>query len=232
MISYFRSNVAHAVEQHLACILPLKITQVTLRPGLQCDWHQTIFSPVIPFGHNFASLSTGAVVSPKLTTLGAASVPPSTVLMTNNVAGACWSFRGHAGSLGVVLDAPNVTPSQIVMVHWPSNSTDSLSCAPRKVTAWGLVDGDQNMKIYSRSLTRTFATPPSPISKEGVFLSIGEISFDITARSLRQAFTLNSEMLSWGIDYGVIVFEIHNNWGGDSTELCSVRIYGRTFTGR
>jgi len=195
----------------------------------QCDWHQTVFSRIIPSGHNFASLNTGAVVSPKLTTLGIGSVPPSTAL--GDVAGACWSFRGHAGTFGVALDRPNVMPSQIVIWHRLLNSTTSLSHAPRQVTVWGLVDGEQNVRTYSQSrhtLPSQLATPPYPLSKEGIFLPLAEVTFDITTRSLRQAFPLNSETVSWGIDFGVIVFDIHSNWGADTTSLCSVYVYGQT----
>jgi hypothetical protein len=149
LVNYFLSDIVHSADQHLACFLPLQITQAILPSSAQCDWHQTVFSCIISSGHNFASLKTGAVVSPKLTTLGIGSAPPSTVL--GDVAGACWSFHGHAGTFGVVLDRPNVMPSQIVIWHRLFNSTTSLSHAPRQITVWGLVDGEQNVKTYSQS---------------------------------------------------------------------------------
>ncbi len=200
--------------------------------GVQCDWHQTAFSPIIQFtsGHDFASLNTGAVVSRRLTTLGFESTPPSTVL--GNSAGACWLFRGTTGTFGVVLDTANVMPSHIVLHHRLFNSTTSLSRAPRQVTVWGMVDGGQNMKRYSSSphpFTATIArVPPFSISKRGIFLPLANIDFDITAPSLRQSFPLYDEVQSWGIDFGVIVFDIRSNWGGDVTSLCSVHVYGKT----
>jgi hypothetical protein len=206
----------------------MKISQAIpiLQSSVPCDWHQTAFSPIIPFGHNFASLNTGAVVSPKLTTPGLESVLPSTVL--DNSVGACWSFRGNAGTFGVVLDTASVVPSHIIIQHRHFNSTMSLSCAPRQVTVWGLVDGDQNMRTYSSSRDAlTTRIPPFPIAKGGIFLPLGNIDFDITSRSLRQIFPLRSEVLSWGVDFGVLVFDIRNNWGGDVTSLCSVHVYGQ-----
>jgi len=66
------------------------------------------------------------------------------------------------------------------------------------------------------------------MSKEGIFLPLAEIDFDITARSLSQVFPLYTEAQSLGIDFGVIVFDIRSNWGADITSLCSVHVYGRT----
>ena len=57
--------------------------------------------------------------------------------ISRNHAGACWSFRGKSGTFGVVLSAPNVLLSHIVIQYHPSNSselpTELLSRAPRKV---------------------------------------------------------------------------------------------------
>ncbi|KAH9011830.1 hypothetical protein EDB85DRAFT_1878171 [Lactarius pseudohatsudake] len=180
----------------MACISPSKVSQLILQSGRQCDWHQTAFSRLIPFGRDFASLNSGGVVSPRLTTLGVDSVPPSTVLGSRT--GACWSFRGNSGTFGVAFDVPNVMPSHVVIHHRPSNSTDCLSRAPRQVIVWGLVDGEANMKTFSRSQLAFTSTlgkvPPSPISKEGVFVPLAEIDFDITARSLRQVFPVSDSI--------------------------------------
>jgi hypothetical protein len=93
-----------------------------------------------------------------------------------------------------------------------------------------MVDGDQNKKTFfssRRTFTPTLSrVPPFPISKGGTFLPLAEIDFDITAPSLRQIFPLYTEVRSWGIDFGVIVFDIRSNWGGDITSLCSVHVYG------
>lgn len=230
MVNHCRISIARTWEQHLACILPSKISQTILHSGRQCDWHQTAFSCLVPFGHDFASLNAGGMVSPRLTTLPVDLVPPSAVL--NGTSEACWSFRGNSGTFGVAFDTPNVMPSHVVIHHWPSNSTVSLSRAPRQLIVWGLVDGEANMKAFSQSrhvLTSTLAkVPPFPISKEGVFLPLAEINFDVTAQSLRQAFPLSKGALSWGIDFGVIVFDIRSNWGADTTSLCAVHVYGRT----
>jgi len=70
--------------------------------------------------------------------------------------------------------------------------------------------------------------PPFSISKKGIFLPLADIDFDITAPSLHQIFPLYDKVQSWGLDFGVIVFDIHSNWGGDVTSLCSVHVYGKT----
>ena len=226
--SYRPLNLIRSAKYHLACLTPHAI----FLPGVQCDWHQTAFSPIVQFtnGHNFASLNTGAVVSRRLTTLGFEATPPSAVL--GDSTGACWSFSGTAGTFGVALDTANVVPSHIAINHRPSNCTTSLSRAPRQVTVWGMVDGDQNMKPYSSSphaFTSTLTrVPPFSISKRGIFLPLANIDFDITAPSLHQQFPLYDEVKSWGIDFGVIVFDICSNWGGEITSLCSVYVYGKT----
>ena len=223
-------NFVRLAKYHLACIVPTQITCNIFQPSVQCDWHQTAFSPIIQAisGHNFASLSTGAVVSRRLTTPGFESTPPSTVL--GDSAGECWSFHGTVGTFGIVLDTASVVPSHVVIHHRLFNSTTSLSCAPRQVTVWGMMDGDQNMKPYSLSPHRFASTltraPPFSISKRGIFLHLADFDFDITAPSLRQTFPLYDEVQTWGIDFGVIVFDIRSNWGGDITSLCSVRVYG------
>jgi Sad1 / UNC-like C-terminal len=236
IINHCGSSIVRSWEQHLACMLPLKTSQLILHTGRQCDWHQTAFSRLVPFGHDFASLTAGGTVSPRLTTLGIDSVPPSAVL--SNMSGICWSFHGNSGTFGVAFDAPNVMPSHIVIHHRPSNSTASLSRAPRQVIVWGLVDGEANMRAFLQAqdsqhkftspLTKVTPPPPSSISKEGTFLPLANIDFDITAHSLRQAFPFSSNALSWGIDFGVIVLDIQSNWGADTTSLCSIHIYGHT----
>ena len=207
----------------------MQIAQVIFWSGVQCDWHQMAFSSIISFGHDFASLNMGAMVSRKLTTQGLDLVSPSMVL--GDAMGACWSFHGNAGTFGIVLDTVNVIPSHIVLSHQLFNSTTSLSCAPRQVTVWGMVDGDQNMKTFSLS-RRTFTStlvrvPLFLISKGGTFLPSAEIDFDITAPSLCQTSSLYTEVQSWGIDFGIIVFDICSNWGSDITSLCSVHVYGK-----
>ena len=88
------------------------------------------------------------------------------------------------------------------------------------------------MKPYSLSphaFTSTLArVPPFSISKRGIFLPLADIDFDVTAPSLRQTFPLYDEVQSWGIDFGVVVFDIRSNWGSDVTSLCSVQVYGKT----
>ena len=229
LVHSYLSNIVRFAEQHLACIVPLQIFRFILQPGRQYDWYHAASSRIVPFGYARPSLNAGAVVTPKLTTLGTDSVPPSAVL--SNATGGCWSFRGNSGTFGIAFDTPNIIPSQVAIRHWPFNSTTSLSRAPRQITVWGLVDGEANLKTFSRSrrsFTSAIERVPRSLSKEGVFLLLAKIDFDITARSLRQVFPLYSEALSLGIDFGVIVFDIHSNWGADVTSLCSVHVYGHT----
>jgi Sad1 / UNC-like C-terminal len=227
LVHFYLSNIVRFTEQHIACILPSQITRFILQPGRQCDWHHTAFSSLVPFSYGRTSLNAGAVVTRTLTSSGIDSVHPSTVL--NDATEACWSFRGSSGTFGIALDTPNIIPTHVAISHWPFNSTNSLSRAPRQVMVWGLVDGEANLKSFSQiqsSFTSAIAMVPRSLRNEGVFLPLAKIDFDITARSLRQVFPLQSRALSLGIGFGVIVFDIRSNWGASVTSLCSVRVYG------
>ncbi len=229
MVNYCLFKISHSSAQYLACIIPSKISRDILQHSQMCDWYQTTLSHLIPFGHDFASLNTGTMVSPRLTTIGISSAPPSVVL--NNTMGTRWSFHGSTGTIGISFNVSNVMPSHFVIHHWPLDSTVSLSCTPRQVIVWGLVDGEVNMRILSQSQHVFSSTlrPPMSISKEGVFLPLADFDFDITAWSLRQSFPFS---LSWGIDFSIIVFDIRSNWGADITSLCAVHVHGHTVTYR
>ena len=93
------------------------------------------------------------------------------------------------------------------------------------------MDGEKYMEAYKQRPRDVFALasvklPPFPMRK-GIFIPLAEFEFDITAQSsMRQAFPLFDEVRLWGMDFGVIVFQVRNNWGADETLLCSVHIYG------
>lgn len=225
---HFLLSAYRSVRPQLGRVLPTVITRVVIQSDVRCDY-RSVFSHIIPFGHDFASAQTGAVLAPRLTTPGVESNPLSEI--SRNPAGACWSFRGNSGTFGVVLNAPNVLPSHVVIQHQPSNSTALLSRAPRQVVVWGLVDGAKNAEAYKRRLRDALAStslkrPPLSMSREGLFLPLAEFVFDITAPSMHQIFPLFDEARSWGIDFGVIVFQVLSNWGADVTSLCSVHVYG------
>ena len=164
----------------------------------QYDWYHAASSHIVPFGYACPSLNAGAVVTPKLTTLGTNLVPLSAVL--SNATGACWSCHGNSGTFGIAFNTPNIIPSQIAICHWPFNPMTSLSCAPHQITVWGLVDGKANLKTFSwswHSFTSAIERAPQSLSKEGVFLPLAKISFDITARSLHQAFLFMARLYHW-----------------------------------
>ena len=191
---------------------------------VRCNY-RSVFSNILPFGHDFASTQTGAVVAPRLTTPGN---PLSEI--SRDPPGTCWSFRGNSGTFGVVLNAPNVLPSHVVIQHQRFNSTMLLSRAPREVIVWGLVDGAKNVEAYKRSRNALVSASlrRAPFPREGVFLPLAEFEFDITGPPMRQVFPLFDEAKSWGIDFGVIVFQVRSNWGADVTSLCTVHVHGCT----
>ena len=222
----------------LSRVLLTVTTSVVSHSDLRCDSRQSVLSRIIPSRHDFASPQSGAVIAPGLTTmaLDIESYPLSEI--SRNPEGAYWSFRGNSGTFGVVLSAPNVLPSHIVIQHQlPSNfselPSELLPRAPRQVIVWGLVDGEKNIEAYNKRPHDAFALasvkrPPFSMRKD-IFIPLAEFKFDIRVAaqsSMRQAFPLFDEVRSWGMDFGVMVFHVRNNWGADETLLCSVHIYG------
>ncbi|KAI0324606.1 hypothetical protein GY45DRAFT_1262531 [Cubamyces sp. BRFM 1775] len=144
--------------------------------------------------------------------------------------GHCWTFEGSKAQLGVKL-SELVYPSHFSIDHIPASIATDIRSAPRAIVLWGAVDGPVNEQ-------RLLVTPPnttllasigrsSPGLTYGfVYVPLAVVEYDIYAATHVQTFPLDSYVAQSGVDFGIMVFEILSNWGGETTSLYRVRLHG------
>lgn len=107
---------------------------------------------------------------------------------------------------------------------------------------WGYVEGADNLEKYNlhhASLLQRRAEamlageelPSEPVLKnlprQTQFLRLASVTYDVNNPSHIQTFSIPKEIQDLGIDIGVVVFEIEDNWGDDQyTCLYRVRVHG------
>lgn len=143
-----------------------------------------------------------------------------------------WCVKGSTGQLGILLSFPaHIT--NISVAH-PSTFA-SLPTAPRTITVWGVVDGDDNKRIYKESEaifqnSRARLPVKNPYSthfkRELTYVPLAAFSFNIRDANLFQTFGVFPEMNQLRMDFGIVVIQITSNWGEVFTALHHVRIYG------
>jgi len=181
-----------------------------------------------PFGHGFAT-----------------GLPPVTALHPDLNLGRCWSFAGSQGQLAVVL-ARSVHISEITIDH-ARPAFDERS-APKRIAAWGFVEGADNLEKYNayrqaqeehraQEVLDGRIPEPEPVLKgapRGVpYLHLTTVAYDVHASSHIQTFQIPQEIQDLGIDMGVVLFEIQENWGDEQyTCVYRVRVHGTEKDGR
>ncbi|KAI0054673.1 hypothetical protein BV25DRAFT_1762843, partial [Artomyces pyxidatus] len=152
---------------------------------------------------------------------------PAVVLQDSADDDVCWSFSGSFGSFGFTLSTP-IIPTEVVLQTQVHVSSSSKLQAPRTVVVWGLLDGIENiikLQRFTSELMLVKARVPSfPIQGRGTFIPLAHFEFHSDTPS--QTFPVFEEVIHWGLDWGVIVFDIRSNWGASSTSLCQVRVHG------
>ena len=152
-----------------------------------------------------------------------------------------WGFTGTRGQIGILLENPSRLHGITIEVR---NEESFPSCAPRDMTLWGLLGQRTDLSTVQRhkeSLERMFSAMPGPApipehEDHQVLLPIGVFRFFAYTDNLTQSFpTHNSRnegedrLWLWrepgnnGIDFGVVVLQIHSNWGASTT--CLHRLY-------
>jgi SUN domain-containing protein 1/2 len=159
---------------------------------------------------------------------------PSVVLQENPFTSACWAFPGASGHYGVALDrVVNIT--QISVTYRPPSSIIDSTKAPRSMILWGLAEGTENVRTFTRSLGhfsfptvipsfhRALPNPTEPIA----WAPIVHLTYDITQNNLLQVFDIPDKLKNLGISYGIVVLQVLDNWGSqESTSLCGFGVYG------
>lgn len=175
-----------------------------------------------PFGRGFAT-----------------GLPPVTALTSDLNLGRCWAFSGTHGQLAIVL-ARQVHISEFSIDH--ARPSFDVRSAPKQITFWGFVEGADNLEKYEAYRERIDAQraeatldgeilDPEPIlhgAPRGIpYLHLSTVTYDIHSPSHIQTFSIPQEIQDLGIDIGVVVFEINDNWGDDNyTCLYRVRVHG------
>lgn len=154
---------------------------------------------------------------------------PDVVLRDNLHGGRCWAIDGTRGQVGIRL--PHfIHPTQITIDHAPRQIAENVAWAPRRMRLWGVVEGEDNQKLYKQHTSTHVDSLPTgpPISHKNIFLSLATFSYDIDHPFYSQTFEIRGEVSDMGISFGVFVLEVLDNWGGDITCVYRVRIHGRS----
>ncbi|KAI6041184.1 hypothetical protein EDC04DRAFT_2566062, partial [Pisolithus marmoratus] len=122
----------------------------------------------------------------------------------------------------------------VMVDHIPVGLTNTTERAPRKLLLWGMVDGKDNLvKYHSLCNSATGAlcglltahTAPA-LSHSMPFIPLARFDYNIHATNHTQLFPILDSVAATGMDFGVVVLEILDNWGGELTCLYWVGIYG------
>lgn len=151
--------------------------------------------------------------------------------------GACWRLPNRLGQIAIAFqDVVRVT--HVMVDHIPAELTNAIEIAPRKLLLWGMVDGEDNLAKY-HSL-RSGATGPlrdlltarmAPALSRGMpFVPLVSFDYNIHAANHTQLFPILDSVVAAGMDFGVVVLEILDNWDGEVTCLYRVGIYGERRT--
>ncbi len=195
---------------------------------------------------NFASQAHGAKTLQQLTSVGIAkswilskfqsTTSKSTMLSLASLAlndridlANCWEFTGSRAKLAIRL-SEYVVITQISLEQ-PIDNLSYIQSSPRSVVVWGMVDGRENIvRVSNRSRLRGLyarLNPPmaAPFLQGYSFLPLVAFRYDASI-SGRQYVDVFDEILELGVDFGIVVIEIHGNWGSSDTRLCHVGVYG------
>ncbi|KIJ20705.1 hypothetical protein PAXINDRAFT_30693, partial [Paxillus involutus ATCC 200175] len=159
--------------------------------------------------------------------------PPDSMLSGNTLPGNCWGLPGSSGQLGISLPHP-VIIGHVTINHVVKELVSDMECAPRLVILWGVINGKNNEEKASRM---TIRHPPEfrhflsawhgpPITAGLSYLPLSYISYDIFNEYWVQMLPVIQDTRRLGIDFGVVVLEVLNNWGGNSTCLYRVHVHG------
>lgn len=193
---------------------------------------------------NFAHFGDGARILPEVTSLtygtkdnGWLSQEPSTHGLVSRTPpyivsdeamriGDCWEFEGSRGALGILLSEP----TRIASIRLDSILPDLVSWTsaaktPRTLHLWGLVGDDvvlppgarvrQAVQFSAKSVFR----PKSHLKTSDKLALLLEVDYNSRAGSTSQTFSLPLTHWSAGLIFRVVVLEILDNWGGDTTCL-------------
>lgn len=179
---------------------------------------------------------------------------PVTALHQDTHSGLCWPMSGDFGQLGVALASP-VCISDFTIDHVAKEVAFDLRGAPRDMEVWGLVEGKENLEKVMSWLAERAAQRaerqqraeesgipfddeppedayPTTLPKNEPFVRLASFTYDVHSPSSIQTFPIRPEVRQLGVDFGVVVLVIKNNWGKrEYTCLYRFRVHGERLGG-
>ena len=175
----------------------------------------------------------------------ASGLSPINALHPHNYAGRCWPFEGSEGQLGVKL-AWRAYISDITIDHVAKEVAFDLRSTPRQMEVWGLVEGQENLAkvagwLADRQRRRSDAVEsghpldpkdeewevPKHLPKDVQYIRVARFLYDVHSTRNTQTFPVDSEVRALGVDFGVVVLVVKNNWGRQEyTCLYRFRVHG------
>lgn len=197
---------------------------------------------------DFALHSGGARIIPSLTsdtyhlTRNHIGRPPITALHHELHLGHCWSFHGTEGYLGVALSLPAFI-SHVSIDHVAKEVAVDMRTAPRQMEVWALVEGKDNL-VKLRDYEATLASKkadalgrgetvevdsyPKKLPKSAKYIRIASFTYNIRSPDNIQTYPILPEVAELGMDFGIVVLRVLNNWGRDElTCLYRFRVHGQ-----
>ncbi|KAI0690832.1 hypothetical protein C8T65DRAFT_552193, partial [Cerioporus squamosus] len=158
------------------------------------------------------------------------SLPADTVVSDDFRLEGCWKISGQRGQIGVALTEP-VYPTHVTVDHMPSALAKDVQQAPRHVLLWGVVDGAENLGRYTTLLSNLSSVvthgQSGPLIDQGFpLVPLATFEYNIRAGYHVQTFPVHPPILQSGIDFGLVVLEVVDNWGSDATCLYRFRVHG------
>ena len=182
--------------------------------------------------------------------------PPVTALHHEMQNGHCWPFAGGEGQLGVALASP-IFLEAVTIDHVAKSIAFDMRSAPRQMEVWGLVEGNDNVarvrawkediaarKVEQSSGERGSTTYdqddsnggygdyevvyPKTLPRYPEYIRLANFTYDIHSPNNVQTFPVMPEIRELGIDFGIVVLRVLNNWGRDDfTCLYRFRAHGQ-----
>ncbi|EIW57907.1 uncharacterized protein TRAVEDRAFT_126646 [Trametes versicolor FP-101664 SS1] len=160
------------------------------------------------------------------------SHPPELALKEDMHVGSCWQLPARRGQLGLRL-SHMMYPTHVSVDHIPQEIAADVGEAPRLLHVWGAVDGDANQGLLRHTTDSLIASGREPPLLVGPAITCGlhfallaSAHYDIHGLTHVQTFDVQQWVIESGIDFGVVVFEVVDNWGANSTCLYRVRVHG------
>ena len=177
--------------------------------------------------------------------------PPITALHHEMQNGHCWPFAGGEGQLGVALASP-IFMEEVTIDHVAKSIAFDMRSAPRQMEVWGLVEGKDNIarvqawkedlatrgKAEQSNGEESSATYdqddsdevvyPKTLPKYPEYIRLANFTYNIHSPNSVQTFPVIPEIRELGVDFGIVVLRVLNNWGRDDfTCLYRFRVHGQ-----